>query len=48
MDLIETLRNIMAEQFDIHTDEQLINAVDNLDMSSFSIFVKKEELISHE
>ncbi len=39
MELAETLRKIMREQFGIETDEQLIEAVNHLDGPDLGIFV---------
>ena len=44
MVLIDRLRQIMADEFDIHTDEELIEATDNLDVSIFGIFAPLEEV----
>ena len=40
MDLKERLKNIMAQEFGITTDEQLNEAYDRLDLSDFSVFAE--------
>lgn len=39
MELAEKLRKIMREQYGIETDDQLIEAVNNLDGPDLGIFV---------
>lgn len=43
MELIDKLRKIMAEEFEIHTDAELIKATDEMDLSDFSIFAPRKE-----
>ena len=41
MELKETLKKIMQEEFGIITDEQLNKAYESLDMSEFGVFTQK-------
>ena len=43
MELIDRLRMIMKEEFNISTDEELIQATDNLDISDFCIFAPRDK-----
>lgn len=42
MDLKERLKKILEVEFGITTEEQLNEAYENIDMSVYGIFVKKE------
>lgn len=39
VDLVETLRTLMREEFGINSDEELIKAVDDLEEIDLGIFV---------